>query len=117
MKHFYKTVLATLVLLSSPYAANAGDFTARTDRSRLPLNGTIEDLTPLNATAVHQSATETEAVAEKAGYTYVGTGRWKDDIFSIAIFNPEYAGMEWDVEIYESNDTKGKYLIANPYGF
>ena len=116
MKHVYKTVLAALVLLSSSSAVSAGDLTVRTDRSKLPLNGTIEGLTPLNAEATYLSAPAQKTPAEKPGYSYVGTGRWKDDIFSIALFDAANAGLEWDVEIYESDDTKGKYLIANPYG-
>lgn len=104
------------MLLASSATVNAADFTVRTDRDKLDLNESIESLKPLDVDVTLRSPMVKSTPADKEGYTYVGTGQWKDDIFSIAIFNTAYAGLEWDVEIYESNDSKGKYLIANPYG-
>ena len=58
------------------------------------------------------SAAASQSRAEDEEWTYVGTGKYTDDILT----NSGVPSATWEVEIYESASTPGFYRVENPFG-
>lgn len=112
----FKSMIAMVAMAALPGLTYAGNVITRdtSQSSAFELNKT--NVTPefLDATAISLNAMLKAPTKEHEGYHYVGTGVWKDDIFS-CMYN-DLAGISWDVEIFEKDGIPGLYLIENPYG-
>ena len=68
----------------------------------------VKPQVPVKKSAIAAS----QSRAEDEEWTYVGTGKYTDDILT----NAGVPSATWEVEIYESASAPGFYRVENPFG-